>query len=310
MTIGSRVAGIASFAFSGCSGLTSIIIPDSVSSIGGDAFQSCYGLTNVYFQGNAPTADPTAFADTYPTLYYYAGKTGWGSTYAGLATVQVGATINSQPVNVTALQGTSASFTVTASGATGYQWQKNGVDIPLATTATLTLRNVQSSDATNYQVIIYNPAGNLTSNAATLTVLPDSDGDGLTDADETSIHHTDPNKADTDGDGLSDSDEIQIYQINPLLKDSDSDGFDDGFEVSTGFNPALANSSPDSASSIGNAVGFSFNAGVGSSYRIEDSSDLQNWSTVESSIIGQGGVVTRFYFTEGHAKRFFRARRN
>ena len=310
VTIPSSVTSISFWAFRNCSGLTSITIPSSVTSIGDAVFQYCYGLTSVYFQGNAPSVEPTAFSDTYPTLYYYAGKTGWGSTYAGLATVQVGATINSQPVNVTALQGTTASFTVTASGATGYQWQKNGVDIALATAATLTLSNVQSSDATNYQVIIYNPAGNLTSNAATLTVLPDSDGDGLSDADETSIHHTDPNKTDTDGDGLNDPDEIQVYQTNPLLKDSDSDGFDDAFEVSTGYNPALASSSPDSASSIGNAVGFRFNAGTGLSYRIEDSADLQNWNTVESPIIGQGAEVVRFYFTEGHAKRFFRARRN
>ena len=307
--IPSSVTNIGSSAFSGCSSLTILTIPSSVSSISGNAFQYCYNLTSVHFQGNAPSADPAAFADTYPTIYYYAGKTGWGSTYAGRPTVQVGASISSQPVSVTALQGTSASFTVTASGATSYQWQKNSVNIPLATTATLTLKNVQSTDATNYRVIVYNPAGNLTSNTATLTVLPDSDLDGLSDAAEAG-YGTNPNNADSDGDGLSDRAEIQVYLSNALLKDSDADGFEDGFEVSTGFNPAQSSSSPDSVSAIDNAVRFRFNAGLGLSYKIEESTDLQTWTTLESPIVGAGAEVTRYYPVVGHPKRYFRVKRN
>jgi hypothetical protein len=307
------VTNIGDDAFNGCSGLTSVTIPNSVTSIGGYAFADCSGLTSVYFQGNAPRAYGSVFAYSFPTLYYSAGKTGWESTYAGLATVQVGAGISSQPVNVTALQGAGASFTVTASGATSYQWQKNGVDIPLATTEILTLANVQSVDAANYRVIIYNPTGNLTSNAATLTVLTDTDGDWLTDADEINIYHTDPNKTDTDGDGLSDYDEINIYHASPLLKDSDGDGFDDGFEVNAGFKPNLPSSSPESVLSISSgsgAVGLRFNTGAGLSYRIEDSMDMHHWNAVETPIIGKGGGETRSYSTEGHAQRFFRVRRN
>jgi hypothetical protein len=308
VTIGSSVTSIGACAFM-CSNLTSVTIPNSVTSIEDRAFRGCFGLTSVYFQGNAPTAGPSAFADTYPTIYYYAGKTGWGSTYAERPTVQVEKSISSQPVSVTVLQGTNASFTVTASGATSYQWQKNSVNIPLATTATLTLKNVQSTDATNYWVIIYNPAGSLTSNTVTLTVLPDSDLDGLSDAAEAG-YGTNPNNSDTDGDGLSDRAEIQVYLSNALLKDSDADGFEDGFEVSTGFNPALASSSPDSVSAIDNAVRFRFNAGLGLSYRIEDSTDLQTWTTLESPIVGAGAEVTRYYPVVGQPKRYFRVKKN
>jgi len=308
VTIPNSVNTIGSYAFDYCYSLTSVTIGSGVTSIGSYAFRLCQGLTSVYFQGNAPTVSGT-WSQTPATVYYLSGTTGWGSTFAGLPTFQLGVSISSQPSSVTALQGTRVTFAVTALGTTGYQWQKNDVNIPLATTATLTLPNVQTADTASYTVIIYNPAGNLTSNAATLTVLPDSDLDGLSDAAETG-YGTNPNNADSDGDGLSDRAEIQVYLSNALLKDSDADGFLDGFEVSTGFNPALASSSPDSVSTIGNAVGFRFNAGLGLSYRIEDSTDLQNWNTLESPIIGAGGVVTRFYFTEGQPKRYFRVKKN
>ncbi len=64
----------------------------------------------------------------------------------------------------------------------------------------------------------------------------DSDGDGLTDAEESDAG-TDPTKPDTDGDGLYDREEVQVYGTDPLDQDTDGDGFLDGSEVSQGFNP-------------------------------------------------------------------------
>lgn len=162
---------------------------------------------------------------------------------------------------------------------------------------------------------------------------PDTDADGLTDGQEVNITHSDPTQADTDGDGLldgaevnthgssplladTDSDglndrvEVEVYQSNPSLKDSDADGFEDLFEVNTGFNPALATSTPDALSSIRTAVEFRFNAASGVSYRIEASTDLNLWDVIEPVIIGESAVVTRFYSIENQPKRYFRVRRN
>jgi hypothetical protein len=141
-------------------------------------------------------------------------------------------------------------------------------------------------------------------------VLDDTDGDGLPDGAEVNTHGSSPLLADTDADGLSDYAEVVTYHSNPTLRDSDDDGFDDLFEVNTGFDPALASSTPDALSSIRTAIEFRFNAANGVSYRIEASTDLDNWNTVETDIIGASAVVTRFYSIENMPKRFFRVRKN
>ena len=141
-------------------------------------------------------------------------------------------------------------------------------------------------------------------------VLDDSDSDGLADGAEINTHGSNPKLADTDGDGLGDSAEVVTHGTNPAVKDSDADGFDDLFEINTGFDPKQSSSTPDAVSSIRTAVEFRFNAGNGLSYRIESSTDLETWTTVESNIIGTGGVVTRFYSTENQPKRFFRVVKN
>ena len=59
----------------------------------------------------------------------------------------------------------------------------------------------------------------------------DTDGDGLSDADELRIYHTDPRLLDTDGDGLSDFAEIKTWHTNPLQADTDGDTLNDYDEV-------------------------------------------------------------------------------
>jgi len=68
------------------------------------------------------------------------------------------------------------------------------------------------------------------------TLEVDSDGDGLTDAQE-GVLGTDPASVDTDGDGLSDREEVQVYGTDPLNPDTDGDTFSDGDEVKNRYNP-------------------------------------------------------------------------
>jgi len=80
--------------------------------------------------------------------------------------------ITLHPAVITIVAGSGAQFTVNATGTAplSFQWSKNGVSIPGATSGTLTLTNVQPTDAGNYTAVVGNVAGNTTSNAATLTV--------------------------------------------------------------------------------------------------------------------------------------------
>jgi hypothetical protein len=76
-----------------------------------------------------------------------------------------------QPLNQLVRQGSNAVFKVVAGGSgLTYQWQFNLVDLPGATNATLTLTNVQSSQAGNYSILVSNVFGVTPSSNAVLTV--------------------------------------------------------------------------------------------------------------------------------------------
>jgi hypothetical protein len=88
VTIPNSVTSIGRGAFDYFTNLTSVKIPDSVSSIGGDAFYGCTSLTSVYFQGNAPSAASSLFLyDNHVTAYYLPGTTGWAWSFGGILTV-------------------------------------------------------------------------------------------------------------------------------------------------------------------------------------------------------------------------------
>jgi hypothetical protein len=215
--------------------------------------------------------------------------------------------ITSHPSSQNKLQNKSVIFSVVAGGGGSqiYQWKKNGVDIPNATLADLTISNVQLSDAASYTVSVTNTEGSVVSNTAILTVIPDSDGDGLSDAEETGTYSTDPNDVDSDDDGLSDYAEIQTHSTNPLSQDSDGDGFYDAYELQTGKSPTNSADKPSLVAEVRTAVELSFPAPSGKMYRIEGSTNLNTWSAVEE-ISGTGAGITRFYSTRDTPARFFR----
>ena len=72
----------------------------------------------------------------------------------------------------------------------------------------------------------------------------DSDGDGLSDAEEQAAQ-TDPSEPDSDADGLDDGEESFVVGTLPGDPDSDGDGFEDGEEVALGLDPRVADVDED-----------------------------------------------------------------
>ncbi len=92
-------------------------------------------------------------------------------------------TISAQPATQSVTEGRAATLTVEAaakdsSGTTlpiGYQWQRNGTDIPGATKSTLTTPRLQQSDSgVKYTVTLYTLGATTTSGEAAVTVVPDT----------------------------------------------------------------------------------------------------------------------------------------
>ena len=77
------------------------------------------------------------------------------------------------PSNLVLLSGTSSALSVGANAALPvyYYWRSNGSFLPGATSATLTLANLQVSNSASYDVLVSNAFGMVTSSVVTLTVL-------------------------------------------------------------------------------------------------------------------------------------------
>ena len=78
--------------------------------------------------------------------------------------------ITTPPLGQNATVGATVVFSVQASDAQGFQWRKNGTAIIGATSSTLTLPNVQTSDAATYSVVVSSPIGTTASADALLVV--------------------------------------------------------------------------------------------------------------------------------------------
>ena len=110
---------------------------------------------------------------------YYLARGGGGATgiVAMITYASAPPTITAHPSNLAVAVGQSATFSVTASGSLPltYQWQRSGVNIAGATSASYTIPSAQVSDTgARFRVVVTNSFGSVTSNEATLTVTSNS----------------------------------------------------------------------------------------------------------------------------------------
>ena len=85
VTIPDSVTSIGDIAFSGCSGLTFVTIPDGVTSIGLCAFSDCTGLTSITIPDSATSIGDGAFSGCQKLLYicYEGTEAQWNRVVKG-----------------------------------------------------------------------------------------------------------------------------------------------------------------------------------------------------------------------------------
>jgi formylglycine-generating enzyme required for sulfatase activity len=112
----------------------------------------------------------TLDAGSYDVVVTNAG--GSLTSNAATLTVNVPPTIVTHPAGAAVNPGAGVTFSVVANGTAplAYQWRKNGVVIAGGTAASHTVASAQATDAANYDVVVANAAGSVTSNTATLSL--------------------------------------------------------------------------------------------------------------------------------------------
>jgi hypothetical protein len=117
-----------------------------------------------YFHGqiDEPSVYNTALSAAQILAIYNAGSVG----------KCLGPVIVTQPQSQQVLPGANVTLSVAAGGlpTLSYQWYRNGTIRAGATASTLTLPNVQATDAGTYNVVVSNPYGSAVSDNAVLTV--------------------------------------------------------------------------------------------------------------------------------------------
>ena len=144
-------------------------------------------FTYQWQKGGTPLAGQTAASLLLPNVtpadageyrVLVTGALGSATSDAALLVVSSPPIISTQPANLSVAIGDNVTFSVEALGAAPltYQWQKSGVKIVGATGTTLSLFNVQWTDAQTYRVLVANPLGTVISGPATLTVGGQTEG--------------------------------------------------------------------------------------------------------------------------------------
>ncbi|MEO6992596.1 MAG: immunoglobulin domain-containing protein, partial [Lacunisphaera sp.] len=124
------------------------------------------GVTGAVYSSTAKVSDAGAYSATVSNAA--------GSATSDTVTVTIVAlpVLTTQPVSQTVTAGSSVTFTAAASGtpAPTYQWSKNSVNLPGATSASYSIAATATLDAGSYTVVATNTAGSVTSATASLTV--------------------------------------------------------------------------------------------------------------------------------------------
>jgi hypothetical protein len=119
--------------------------------------------------------------------YYVRASNASGFATSEVATLSLPAEVVGKPIikdyprSQAVKQGETATFTVNALNATQFQWRKNGVPIPGATSFVLEVVNVQPVDVASYSVLVSNSVASVLSPAVNISIRTEVDAGGRRD---------------------------------------------------------------------------------------------------------------------------------
>lgn len=237
--------------------------------------------------------------------------------------------ITTQPQSRTVIEGTNVTFTVAATGTTNlhYQWRFDGANIPGATASSYSITNVQSTHNGAYSVVVTNIAGKATSADAVLAVLvppsivtqPETQnarpGDTVTFG--VSVEGTEPftyqwrfNEAVIEG-AIESS--LTLTNVQPgdagnyraAVTNAAGFAISDVAELLVEIPPAPQFGGISLGE--GNEINLLLTGAPGATYLIQMSTNLVDWVTLETVVIGDDGMVEFSDEIVTSANRFYRA---
>ncbi|THU39269.1 hypothetical protein FAM09_12205 [Niastella caeni] len=147
----------------------------------------------LYWYDDAASTTPVNIGSSYTTpsitdttTYYVVAVEGVCESprTAIVATVNDRIAVTTQPIGQSVCMGSAVTFNIAATGsALTYQWRKDGVNIPGATTDAYTIANATGADAGDYDVVIKNPCGIIVSSVAILSVRSSNNWVGTVSSD-------------------------------------------------------------------------------------------------------------------------------
>ena len=292
LIIPNGVTSIGVGAFQYCDLLSQVTIGNSVSSIGLLAFRSCKSLASVSFMGNIPSnVGDLVFMDSAPTVYYFSGTLGWGSSFAG------------RPTSLVSLFALSVSCDTT----------KGSVSIDPAKQSYMLGETVTVVATPRLGYLLTNWSGDSVASTGSINIIMNSD--------KVLAANFSQDNADNDGDGLSNFQESVSYGTSPNQKDTNSDGIEDGQAVALGYSPnfnfsalishlqshpptGLYTATQMQAMAIGDLVlTKNANGSFTLNYDIQQSTDLQTWIPYQALSLPLTGLPTDKAFVRIKAKQ-------
>jgi uncharacterized repeat protein (TIGR03803 family) len=179
ITIPNSITSFGQYSFAD-SGLISITIPASVTSIGTNAFDisgvsPAIYIISIVFNGNAPSIASGVFSgQSSATVWYYAGTTGWSSTFGGLPTMEIGTLGVTTASLPNGTNGFVYSQTLTASGSPPpYAWTLAAGSLPPGLTLTTSglISGMPTTNGTfNFTVKVTDALSSTATQAFSLTI--------------------------------------------------------------------------------------------------------------------------------------------